>query len=165
MKRWSTVLIGAILLFTVTGASMPGLQPVLAATQWFNGRPPQSSLNGKVVIVDVFTADCINCRNVVPELRELYSSERSRGLAIIGIHSPETPEEKQPAYVAENLRAQGIVWPVAVDNQFSLWKAYGVEAWPTQLIFDRHGRLRKTIVGDSQDRLVRSTVEALFLER
>lgn len=164
MTRWSTALICAILLFSVTGATKPDLQPVLSAEEWFNGRP-SSDLGGKVVVLDVFTVDCINCRNVVPALRDLYRRDRSRGLAIVGIHSPETPAEKQPGYVAENLRAQGIVWPVAVDDDFSLWKAYGVDAWPTQLFFDRHGRLRKTIVGDSQDGLVRSTVEALLLER
>ncbi|MGB8796708.1 MAG: hypothetical protein WCC70_04045, partial [Candidatus Aquilonibacter sp.] len=59
----------------------------------------------------------------------------------------------------------GIVWPVAVDNGFSLWDAYGVNAWPTQLFFDRHGRLRKVIVGDSQDDQVRATAEALLQER
>jgi len=119
---------------------------------------------GKVVVLDVFTVDCFNCRNVVPTLRRLYADDRAKGLEIIGIHSPETPAEKQRGYVAENLRAQGIRWPVAVDNSFALWNAYAVDAWPTQLFFDRHGRLRKVIVGDSQDDLVRTTVEALLKE-
>ena len=140
----------------------PSLGPVLHAADWLNGRP---EVSGKVVVVDVFTVDCFNCRNVVPALRGLYASERPKGLEIIGIHSPETLAEKQRGYVAENLRAQGIRWPVAVDNSFSLWNAYGVDAWPTQLFFDRHGRLRKTIVGDSQDDLVRKTVETLLAER
>ncbi|MGA8839173.1 MAG: redoxin domain-containing protein [Candidatus Aquilonibacter sp.] len=141
------------------------LQPVLAAKDWIGARVNAAELAGKVVILDVFTVDCFNCRNVVPTLRSLYTSDRTKGLQIVGIHAPETPAEKQRAYVTENLRQQGIVWPVAVDNGFSLWDAYGVNAWPTQLFFDRHGRLRKVIVGDSQDDQVRATVEALLQER
>ena len=147
------------------GAASPTLAPVLAARDWIGAAPRASALAGKVVVLDVFTVDCINCRNVVPTLRSLYAADRSKGLAIVGIHAPETPVEQQRGYVTENLRAQGIIWPVAVDNAFSLWKAYGVDAWPTQLFFDRHGRLRNVIVGDSQDEAVRATVEALLAEK
>jgi hypothetical protein len=85
---------------------------------------------GKVVIVDVFTFDCYNCKNVVP-----------------------------------TLRAQGITWPVAIDNSFAIWNAYGVDAWPTQPFFDRTGKLRATIVGDSQDDAVDRIVQKLLAER
>jgi thiol-disulfide isomerase/thioredoxin len=165
MNRLAVSLFAALLLCAaLPAAAAPGLSPVLHATDWLNASaPPQ--VDGKVVVVDVFTVDCFNCRNVVPALRELYASDRAKGLEIIGIHSPETPAEKQRGYVTENLRSQGIRWPVAVDNSFVLWNAYGVDAWPTQLFFDRHGHLRKTIVGDSQDDLVRSTVAALLAEK
>ncbi len=146
-------------------AATTSLAPVLAAKDWIGARVNAAELAGKVVILDVFTVDCFNCRNVVPTLRSLYASDHPKGLEVVGIHTPETPAEKQRAYVTENLRQQGIVWPVAVDNTFSLWDAYGVNAWPTQLFFDRHGRLRKVIVGDSQDDQVRATAEALLQER
>jgi thiol-disulfide isomerase/thioredoxin len=152
--------LAALLLLATTS-----LTPVLSARDWIGSRVQAAELAGKVVVLDVFTVDCDSCRSVVPTLRSLYSADRAKGLEIIGIHTPETPPEKQRAYVMENLRDQGIVWPVAVDNAFSLWDAYGVNAWPTQLFFDRHGRLRKVIVGDSQDDLVRSTTEALLEER
>ncbi len=121
-----------------------------------------SELAGKVVVVDVFTVDCSNCQNVVPTLRSLYAKDRARGLRIVGVHAPETAAERSRPYVAQSLASQGIVWPVAIDNGFSLWHAYGVEAWPTELFFDRSGRLRKVIVGDSQDQDVRATVESLL---
>ncbi|HUA10342.1 MAG TPA: redoxin domain-containing protein [Candidatus Acidoferrales bacterium] len=146
-------------------AASTSLQPVLAARDWIGGQVRAAELAGKVVILDVFTVDCYNCQNVVPTLRSLYAADHTKGLEIVGIHAPETPAEKQRAYVVENLRKQGIVWPVAVDNAFSLWDAYGVNAWPTQLFFDRHGHLRKVIVGDSQDDQVRATTEALLEER
>jgi len=166
MKRVAFALFCAVFLTAAapSGAASPTLAPVLAANDWLNGKATAGALRGKVVVLDVFTVDCINCQNVVPELRTLYQS-RGRGLAVVGIHAPETPAEQQRGYVVENLRRQGIVWPVAVDNSFALWNSYGVNAWPTQLFFDRHGRLRKVIVGDSQDEQVRSTVEALLSEQ
>jgi peroxiredoxin len=132
------------------------------ANDWLNGRAASAQLSGKIVVLDVFTVDCINCQNVVPALRSLYAADRSRGLRVIGIHAPETPAERSRAYVAASLARQGIVWPVAIDNTFALWHAYGVQAWPTELFFDRQGKLRRTIVGDSQDEDVRATVESLL---
>ncbi len=157
-------LLAALLLSTSAGNASPSLDPVLRAQDWLNGRATPADVSHKVVVLDVFTVDCFNCRNVVPTLRSLYASLHRKGLEIIGIHAPETPVEQQRAYVAENLALQGIVWPVAVDNAFALWNAYGVGAWPTQLFFDRHGRFRKAIVGDSQDDAVRREVEALLAE-
>ncbi|HTZ53800.1 MAG TPA: redoxin domain-containing protein [Candidatus Acidoferrum sp.] len=141
------------------------LQPVYAATDWIGARVHAAELAGKVVILDFFTVDCYNCRNVVPTLRSLYAADRNKGLAIVGIHTPETPPEKERSYVTQSLRQQGIVWPVAVDNAFSLWDMYRVNAWPTQLFFDRHGTLRKVIIGDSQDDAVRAETQALLQER
>ena len=62
------------------------LQPVYAANDWIGERIHAAQLAGKVVIVDFFTVDCYNCRNVVPTLRALYASDRNKGLAIVGIH-------------------------------------------------------------------------------
>jgi thiol-disulfide isomerase/thioredoxin len=150
----------ALLILALTGAlSLARLDGV---TDWINGRVDAPQLSGKVVVLDVFTVDCVNCQNVVPTLRRLYSQDRGRGLRVVGIHVPETPAERSRAYVERSLARQGIVWPVAVDNDFVLWRAYGVQAWPTELFFDRHGQLQKVIVGDSQDRAVTETVESLL---
>ena len=166
MNRGTFALAGA-LIFACGGATPSGgsLQPLLSAADWLNGRATPGALAGKVVVVDVFTVDCYNCQNVVPTLRQLYSGDRGKGLAIVGIHAPETPAERGRSYVTQSLDRQGIVWPVAVDNGFNLWNAYGVTAWPTQLFFDRHGRLRQTIVGDSQDAAVRTLVDKLLAEK
>lgn len=155
--KWLLLL--AYSLAAVTGSPLTRLD---AATDWINGRVTAADLKGNVVVLDVFTVDCYNCQNVVPALRSLYAKDRARGLRVIGIHAPETPAERSRAYVEQSLGRQGIVWPVAVDNGFTLWQAYGVTAWPTQLFFDRRGVLRKVIVGDSQDQQVRATVESLL---
>jgi thiol-disulfide isomerase/thioredoxin len=170
MRNFALILAGAL---AVAGAphaaraaeTAASLEPVLAAREGWLGVPlTGAAVRGKVVLVDVFTFGCINCRNVVPNLRAL----RRKGdadLVIVGVHSPETPYEKDRANVAESLKAQGITWPVALDNSFAIWKAYGVDAWPTQLLFDRHGRLRKTIVGDAQDSAVDAAIEGLLAEK
>ncbi|MBC5800463.1 MAG: redoxin domain-containing protein [Candidatus Eremiobacteraeota bacterium] len=141
------------------------LTPLVKASTWLNGAPSNASLHGKVVLVDVFTFDCINCKNITPNLRSLQRSKRSDGLAILGIHSPETAYEHEHSAVVTNLKSLGVTWPVAIDNDFTLWNAYHIDAWPTQLIFDRRGALRKVVVGDSQDALVNATIDALLKER
>jgi len=142
--------------------SAPALSRLNGAADWINGRVRAQDLAGYVVVVDVFTVDCSNCQNVVPTLRSLYAKDRVRGLRIVGVHSPETPAERSRAYVEQSLSRQGIGWPVAIDDDFSLWRAFGVQAWPTELFFDRRGELRKIVVGDSQDDAVRATVESLL---
>ena len=131
--------------------STDSLMPVLAANEgWLNGSVGAENVRNKVVLVDVFTFGCSNCQNVVPNLRKLAAAHRD-GLVIVGVHSPETPYERTRANVVESLKRQGISWPVALDNSFAIWKAYGVEAWPTQLVFDRRGTAAK----DRRRRLAR----------
>jgi thiol-disulfide isomerase/thioredoxin len=143
----------------------PTLDPIARYGDWIAARPSATDLHGKVVLVDIFTFGCYNCQNVTPNLRALYRDHHADGLEIVGVHTPETPYETERANVVTNLAKQGIVWPVAVDNNHTLWNAYDTEYWPTQLIFDKHGTLRKTVVGDSQDAIVDATVTALLAEK
>ncbi|MBV8425062.1 MAG: redoxin family protein [Candidatus Eremiobacteraeota bacterium] len=154
-------LTGSLLTRGVASAGVT-LQPVLAYGDWLNGRPTAGGLRDKVVLLDVFTFACYNCQNVTPNLRALHRSKSSSDFVIVGVHTPETPYERDRKNVVENLARLGITWPVAVDNDSRLWDAYGIDAWPTQLIFDRSGHLRKTIVGDSQDALVDATIASLL---
>jgi len=162
MRLVILALVASLVANLPAGAAQAPLAALYSATDWINGRVNAGSLAGRVVVVDIFTVDCSNCQNVVPVLRELYAKDRTRGLSVVGIHAPETPAERSRPYVVQSLAQQGIVWPVAIDNNFALWRAYNVNAWPTELFFDRQGRLRKTIVGDSQDDEVRATVTSLL---
>ena len=141
------------------------LNRVLAAADWLNAKPTAQSIRGKVVLLDFYTFECFNCKNTEPNLRSLYRDKPRSDLVIISVHSPETAIEKNRDNLIASLKEQGIVWPVAIDNDFSIWNAYGVAAWPTQMIFDRSGQLRKTIVGDSQDEAVDTTVDQLIREK
>ncbi|HZO95496.1 MAG TPA: thioredoxin-like domain-containing protein [Candidatus Baltobacteraceae bacterium] len=140
------------------------LAPVLGAGAWANasGPPPTA---GRVTVVDVFTFACINCRHVTPELKKLRAEYDGRALAIVGVHAPETQEEHVHANVVRALREQGVTWPVRYDDDFRVWNAYGVSAWPTQLVFDRSGRLRATYVGEGYDAQLEATVRSLVAEK
>jgi thiol-disulfide isomerase/thioredoxin len=158
--------IGAVLPLQAQESTVPkdaSTDTVLNARTWLNGVPTRGELRGKVVLVDVFTFDCFNCKNITPNLRAL-SRAKHDGLAIVGIHTPETPYEHDRTQVVKHLSALGVTWPVAIDNDYALWKAYNVEYWPTQMIFDRHGKLRKVVTGDSQDATVNATIAALLRE-
>jgi thiol-disulfide isomerase/thioredoxin len=165
-----TLLSTAVLPLAAQGAeestvpSDASLNRLFSAQGWLNGAPTREHLRGKVVLVDVFTFDCINCKNITPNLRKL-SRRNPQDLALVGIHSPETPIERDRNEVIRHLATLGVTWPVAIDNDFALWKAYNVEYWPTQMIFDRRGKLRKVVIGDSQDALVNDTIDALMRER
>jgi len=152
-------MIGTLLLAAATT-----LGPLLAAMPWANASGPPPTV-GRVTIVDVFTFDCINCKHVVPELRKLRAAFAPGDLAIAGVHAPELPEEHVHANVVRALREQDVTWPVVYDDAFALWHAYGVQAWPTQLVFDRRGRLRATFVGEGNDAELERTVRALVGER
>jgi thiol-disulfide isomerase/thioredoxin len=140
------------------------LDTLLGAKDWLNGTPSRETLKGKVVLVDVFTFDCYNCRNITPNLRSLAHAKRE-DLVIVGIHSPETSYERDRSEVIAHLAILGVTWPVAVDNDFALWKAYNIEYWPTQMLFDRKGKLRNVVIGDSQDATVDDAINALLRER
>lgn len=168
MKRLGALLAALCLPLAVHIAAFAqgsGLGPVLAASDWLNGRVNVDDVAGKVVVVDVFTFDCINCKHVVPNLQHLRAAIPARDLAIIGVHAPETADERERGNVVRELARQGIVWPVAVDNTFTIWKALDNEYWPTQYIFDRRGALRRTVVGEGQDDRVNSTVRMLIAEK
>jgi thiol-disulfide isomerase/thioredoxin len=151
-------------MISVLLAAITTLAPILAASTWANvpGPPPVS---GRVTVVDVFAFTCINCIHVVPELQKLNRTYSRNDLQIIGIHAPELAEERNHASVLAGLKEQQITWPVLFDDGFRVWNAYGVNAWPTQLIFDRHGKLRATYVGEGYDAQIDRTVSTLIAER
>ena len=155
----------ALALPTGAGAATTGLNTVLSSHDWLNGRVNASDVRGKVVLVDFYTFECINCQHVEPNLRKLYHDTRRDDLVVISVHSPETPFEHDRSNLKASIASQGIAWPVVVDNGFDVWNAYGVSAWPTQLIFDRHGALVKTIVGEGQDDDVDNTVRELITQK
>ncbi len=152
--------------FPASAASGMGWAPILTAPSALGGPVTDSALRDRVVVVDVFTFECSNCARVVHELRKLRLHYAPRDLAIVGVHAPEVPSyQSRRSYVAHNAIANGFAWPVVLDNHFTLWRHYNVEAWPTQLVFDRRGRLRARVVGEGNDKRLADLVERFSSER
>ena len=146
-------------------SASPSLGPALRAAVWVNGHVTADQTAGKVALVDFYTFECINCKHTEPNLRALYHRTSRVDLVILGVHSPETPYEHDRANLVASLADQGIKWPVIVDNDFAVWNAFGVSAWPTQMIFDRHGVLQKTFVGEGYDRELDDEVAKLIAQK
>ena len=151
------------------GALLPpprsDLEPILAAKDWLGQPPPKARLLGRVVLLDIFTFECVNCVRVTPNLKTLYSEYSRSVLEIVAVHTPEVPSyQSRIAYLAQQTRAAELPWPIAIDNDYRIWNAYGVSAWPTQFVFDKNGRLRNTIVGDSQDDAIDSAIRKLVVQ-
>ena len=97
-------------------------------------------LRGKVVILDFWTAGCINCLHVIPRLRELEERFPDE-LVVIGVHAGKYPGERRTDAVRRARDRLGVHHPVVNDRQFRIWKAYTVDAWPTIALIDPEGRL------------------------
>jgi peptide-methionine (R)-S-oxide reductase len=134
----------------------PGLD---GATGWINTSPlSASSLKGKVVLVDFWTFECENCLNALPHVKALEAKYRDKGLVVVGVHSPELDEEKPAANVQAAVKRLGVVYPVALDGDYKIWKAFNNEYWPAVYLVDATGRIRYHYFGegdyDGQDRAV-----------
>ena len=139
------------------------LDSLALADGWLGERATRAQLRGKVVLVDVFTFECINCVRVTPTLKSLYLAYPRSEFEIVAVHTPEVPSyQSRLAYLSQQKRAASLPWPIAIDNRYRIWNAYGVDAWPTQLVFDCAGVLRHTIVGDREDAALRDSVARLL---
>lgn len=119
------------------------------ADRWFNSAPlTVNGLRGKVVLVEFWTRECINCIHVLPHTKALYDKYAGKGLVIVGVHTPEFDEERDPALLQKAIGQFGITWPVAVDNGARIWNAYGNRYWPAIYLIDQKGKVVYRHVGE-----------------
>ncbi|KVN22108.1 thioredoxin family protein [Burkholderia stagnalis] len=131
-----------------SGAQAPELAGI---ERWHNSAPLKlSELRGKVVLVDFWTYSCINCIHTIPYVNEWYRKYRDQGLVVIGVHTPEYPFERDARNVADALGRFGIRYPVAQDNRYDTWNAYGNRYWPALYLVDANGRVVYTRFGEGQ---------------
>lgn len=134
-------------------------------SQWLNSGPLSiGTLRGKVVLVDFWTYGCINCLRALPHVTSLYGRYKAKGLVIVGVHTPEFPFEKNTANVQGAIQRHGITYPVAQDNAFATWNAYGNEYWPAQYIIDRSGKIVFSHAGEGQYDTIEATIRKLLEE-
>ncbi len=128
--------------------NMPSID---GAVQWLNSPPlTKESLRGKVVLIDFWTYSCINCKNALPHVREWARKYKDDGLVVIGVHSPEFAFEKNIDNVKRALRDLDVVFPVAVDNNFTIWRAFSNQYWPANYFVDAKGRIRFHHFGEGE---------------
>ena len=117
--------------------SLEGLGP------WMNSGPLTTGiLKGKVVVIDFWTYSCINCIRSIPYVRAWYETYRDDGLVVIGVHAPEFAFERNPDNVLKAVQDLGITYPVAMDNDYAVWKRLNNRYWPAHYFFDAQGRQR-----------------------
>ncbi|WP_434702199.1 cytochrome c biogenesis protein DipZ [Pseudomonas sp. Z1-12] len=127
---------------------MPALD---GAVQWLNSPPLSSeSLRGKVVLVDFWTYDCINCQHTLPYVNGWAKKYEKDGLVVIGVHTPEYGYEKIIDNVRDQVRKLDIHYPVAIDNQYAIWRAFNNQYWPAHYFIDAKGQVRYSHFGEGR---------------
>lgn len=120
-----------------------------STADWINSAPLKlESLRGKVVLFEFWTFDCYNCRNTLPWLKAMHSEYGAKGLTIVSVHTPELPQERDPANVHRAVKELGIPYPVMIDGDFSYWQALNNRYWPAFYLVGRDGRLVETAIGE-----------------
>lgn len=121
------------------------------AVEWLNSPPlTADALRGKVVLVDFWTYSCINCLRTIPYVRAWAEKYKDDGLVVIGVHTPEFAFEKNPANVKKALGDLKINYPVAIDNNYSIWRAFNNMYWPAHYFIDAQGRIRHHHFGEGE---------------
>jgi cytochrome c biogenesis protein CcdA/thiol-disulfide isomerase/thioredoxin len=141
------------------------LPPLAGLGPWFNGAPlTNEQLKGKVVVVDFWTYSCINCLRSIPFVKAWDERYRKDGLVIIGVHAPEFAFEREPANVARAVQELGIRYPVALDNQYALWRALKNNYWPAHYFVDAQGRVRYHHFGEGNYAMSERVIRQLLAE-
>ncbi|KAA0985463.1 cytochrome c biogenesis protein DipZ [Pseudomonas sp. ANT_J28] len=121
------------------------------AVQWLNSPPlTVQALKGKVVLVDFWTYSCINCLRTLPYVKAWAEKYRDQGLVVIGVHAPEFAFERDVGNVTKAMKDLGINYPVAIDNDFKIWRAFNNEYWPAHYFADAQGRIRYHHFGEGE---------------
>ena len=127
-----------------------GTLPALSgAVEWLNSPPltPQA-LKGKVVLVDFWTYSCINCLRALPYVEAWAEKYKDQGLVVIGVHTPEFAFEKDIGNVRKATADLGVAYPVAIDNNYAVWRAFDNQYWPAHYFIDAEGRIRHHHFGE-----------------
>ncbi|VVO08092.1 cytochrome c biogenesis protein DipZ [Pseudomonas fluorescens] len=141
------------------------LPPLAGAVEWLNSAPLSSeSLRGKVVLVDFWTYDCINCQHTLPYVNDWAKKYEKDGLVVIGVHTPEYPYEKIISNVRKQVKQLGIGYPVAIDNNYAIWRAFDNQYWPAHYFIDAKGQVRYSHFGEGSYAEQEKVIQQLLQE-
>ena len=153
--------------FSTVNASADGpreLAAIGSAAEWLNSPPlTPSSLAGKVVVVDFCTYTCINWLRTLP-YRRAWAEKYRHGLVLIGVHTPEFEFEKNLDNVRRAIRQMRIEYPIVIDNDYSIWRAFKNHYWPALYFIDAHGRVRQHHFGEGEYGRSEMAIQRLLAE-
>ena len=119
------------------------------AVEWLNSPPlTAEGLKGKVVVVDFWTYSCINCLRALPYVRAWAEKYKNDGLVVIGVHAPEFAFERNVDNVKKAVASLHIDYPVAIDDDYAIWRAFQNQYWPAHYFIDAQGRIRHHHFGE-----------------
>lgn len=145
-----------------TSSALPSLD---GGTAWLNGTPlTPEKLKGKVVLVDFWTYDCINCQHTLPHVCDWANKYQAQGLVVVGVHTPEYPWERDKKALSRAIRQWQLPYPVVADNDYAIWNRFGNQYWPAHYIFDAQGQLRYTAFGEGNYAEQEKVIEQLLKE-
>ncbi len=140
------------------------LSAILRATDWINSsRLDAASLRGKIVAVDFWTYTCINWLRTLPYVRA-WSQKYKDGLVVIGVHTPEFPFERDLDNVRRAVQQMRVEYPVVIDNDYSIWRAFRNQYWPALYLIDTRGRIREHQVGEGEYERSERAIQRLLTE-
>jgi thiol-disulfide isomerase/thioredoxin len=140
--------------------SLPSLG---GATGWLNSQPlTTASLRGKVVLIDFWTYTCVNWRRTLPYVRAWAAKYRDHGLVVLGVHTPEFSFEHNLDNVRWAIQDMKIDYPVAIDDNYAVWKAFNNEYWPALYFIDAKGRVRHHQFGEGEYQQCEAVLQQLL---
>jgi thiol-disulfide isomerase/thioredoxin len=135
------------------------------ATGWLNSAPlGAAELRGKVVLVDFWTYTCINWIRQLPYVRAWAEKYGDQGLVVIGVHTPEFEFEKNVDNVRRAVHDMRVAYPVAIDSDYAVWRAFGNNAWPAIYLIDAQGRVRYRHLGEGEYDRTERMIQQLLAE-
>jgi thiol-disulfide isomerase/thioredoxin len=135
------------------------------ATEWLNSPPlTAAALRGKVVLIDFGTYTCINWIRTLPHVRAWAEKYKNQGLVVIGVHTPEFSFEKNVDSVRRAVRNMQLDFPIAVDNDYAIWRAFRNDAWPALYFIDARGRIRHHHLGEGEYERSERVIKQLLTE-
>jgi cytochrome c biogenesis protein CcdA/thiol-disulfide isomerase/thioredoxin len=135
-------------------------------SEWVNSPPlTLKELRGKVVLIDFWTYSCINCLRTLPHVEAWDRMYRKDGLVIVGVHTPEFAFESVPSNVRSAVKRLGVRYPVALDNKYGTWTAFGNQYWPAKYLIDRDGHVRYAHFGEGKYDVTERNIRLLLGEQ
>lgn len=135
------------------------------ARRWLNSEPlTPEGLRGRVVLVNFWTYTCVNWLRTLPYVRAWAAKHADTGLTVVGVHTPEFGFEHNVDNVTAQVRNLAVEYPVAIDNDYAVWRAFSNRFWPALYIADAEGRLRYHHFGEGEYAMTEMVIQQLLLE-